>query len=344
MTVPHRKLPSPAAFTLIEALVAISVVSLLISMILPAVQSAREAVRKAHCQDNLRQLGIALHNYHDSNSCFPVTCTSYYDTRDSRFIYRGFFSVQTRLLPHLEQQALFHSINFATGTIPPDTWQWGSLSDDEKWLLAQNSTASGTNVSLFCCPSDPGPFRTTGCNYRINEGVGPWFLQNSHFVDSANGLFEDLRVTRAASVPDGLSHTAAFSERLRGSGTDEPGDPERDAYQMIRQVYTADQALQMCRIVGRRGSTKVFTASGRWWFWSGRERTHYTHAQPPNGPIPDCLMPRLETAPGVATARSRHHGGVNALMADGSLRFVSENISTPVWRALGTRNGQEIVD
>lgn len=211
-------------------------------------------------------------------------------------------------------------------------------------MLAQNLTASRTGVGLFCCPSDSGPFRATGCNYRINEGVGPWFLQNAHYHDSANGLFEDLRVTRAASVPDGLSHTAAFCERLRGSGRDAVGDPERDAYPITRQIYTADQALQMCRIVGRPGSTPVFTASGRWWFWSGRERTHYTHAQAPNGSIPDCLMPGLETAAGVATARSRHAGGVNTLMGDGSLRFVHETISTPIWRALGTRNGQELVD
>jgi prepilin-type processing-associated H-X9-DG protein len=146
-----------------------------------------------------------------------------------------------------------------------------------------------------------------------------------------------------SSVPDGLSHTVAFSERLRGSGH-QPPDPERDIFRRMGIANTADQLLMACRIAARPSNVPGYDDSGRWWFWSGRERTLYNHAQAPNGSIPDCTYGAVTPMIDMATARSRHPGGVNALMGDGSCRFVLDTIDQQVWRGLSTRNGGELVD
>ena len=109
-------------------------------------------------------------------------------------------------------------------------------------------------------------------------------------------------------------------------------------------MNTADQLLIACAIAARPGNAPGFVDSGRWWFWTGRERTLYNQAQVPNGSIPDCTYGGMTPMIDMATARSPHPGGVNVLMGDGSGRFVSDSIAQPVWRAFGTRNGGELVD
>jgi prepilin-type N-terminal cleavage/methylation domain-containing protein/prepilin-type processing-associated H-X9-DG protein len=339
-----RRACRSGGFTLIELIVVIGIICILMAISLPAVQSAREAVRRAQCQNNLRQIGLALHSYHDANDCFPLGYTYVHDTSKKEFTYLAFFSIHVRLLPYLEQSALYDSVNFTAGTIPFETFQGPQLRPQELAGNATQATVYQTTVRLFLCPSDGGNFARAGNNYRANDGVGPWNLMSAEFPDSGNGLFESLRLTRASSVPDGLSHTAAFSERLRGSGDDQRLVPERDYWPKPGLTLTADQLVQGCRIAARSVLTEGFIHSGRWWFWTGRERTLYTHTQPPNGTVPDCISGAFRTAPGMVTARSLHPGGVNLLMADGSLRFVSENIDTAVWRGLGTRNGAELVD
>jgi prepilin-type processing-associated H-X9-DG protein len=167
---------------------------------------------------------------------------------------------------------------------------------------------------------------------------------SAEYPDSGNGLFLEQGLTRPSSVPDGLSHTAMYSERLRGSGGPDV-NPDRDSFGLLVLVLTADDLILAARAAARQGSLSgYFTDQGRYWFWTGRERTLYNHAQAPNGMVPDAISMNIMTARGMATARSNHPGGVNALMADGSVRFVSETISQAVWRGLGTRNGRELVD
>ncbi len=337
-------------FTLIELLVVVGVVSLLMALLLPAVQSAREAARRAQCQNNLHQIGIALQGYETDYQCFPVCCTNFDVPTNIPGVmipvYTGEFAIHTRLLPYLELRPVYHAINFAAGTTPLDGFAY-AITPEWRSLVSINATALSVRVGTFLCPSDPGPFAETGTNYRGNVGLGPAWGTTAEYRDSDNGLFIQCvwnGLLRPASVTDGLSHTAAFSERLRGSGQTGSPTPERDFWPMSRHIVSADQLLLGCQVAARPGATPTFTSGGRWWFWQGREWTEYTHTQQPNGRVPDCLFPHMVSAIGMATARSWHLGGVNALMADGSTRFAMETIDRSIWRGLGTRNGGELVD
>jgi prepilin-type N-terminal cleavage/methylation domain-containing protein len=329
---------SRSGLTLIELLVVIGIMALLIGLLLPAVQEARESARRAACANNLRQIGLAVQGYHNDFHCYPPPNTNAVRPRH----YSGLFSIHARVLPYLEKRALYNAINFAVGSAPPEspgapsgTWPAEAAAN------ALNATVFESRIAIFLCPSDAGPFEETGGNYRGNTGVGPEGNSGVEYPDSANGLFPEVEFVTMARVPDGLSHTAAFSERIRGSGIEASPIPERDYFSMPASVPTADRLLAACRAASSRNR---FVYGGRWWFWSGRERTLYNHAQVPNGRIPDCLAFAMRPASGMATARSWHPGGVNVLMGDNSLRFVSEPIDRAVWRGLGSRNGRELVD
>jgi prepilin-type N-terminal cleavage/methylation domain-containing protein len=337
---------SKNGFTLIEMLVVIGVLSLLMAFLLPAVQSAREGARRVQCQNHLHQIGLALQAYDNDYQCYPICTSNAFDATKTpgtvgATVYNGDFSIHVRLLPYIELRPVYNAINFAVGTIPLDGMGW-VIAPAELDLFAINATARTVRVETFLCPSDGGPFAETGDNYRGNVGLGPHWSTDADFRDSGNGLFKESGVSRPSSVTDGLSHTTAFSERLRGSGQSLPV-PERDFWAMPASVVSADQLLQGCQVAARSGATPTFTLAGNWWFWLGRERTLYTHTQQPNGRVPDCLQAQSLTR-GMATARSWHLGGVSVLMGDGSVRFAQETIDLSVWRGLGTRNGGELVD
>lgn len=329
-----------SALTLIELLVVMGIMSILIGLLLPAVQDAREAARRAMCQNNLRQIGLALHSYISDDNWFPPCLTG--NRARHGPLYHGFHSPQVRLLLYLDQTNLFNSINFDVGTFPPETSGWGRLTPEEIALNGVNATVAHSKLAIFLCPSDANAFEV-GNNYRANVGVGPNFDTIAEHPDSGNGLFSEVNLIGPVYVQDGLSHTVAFSERSIGTGAVDSPASGRDFYSLPAFVRTADDLLIGCRIAALRREGP-FVYGGRWWFWTGRERTLYNHAQTPNGAIPDCLQGGCRTAPGLATARSFHRGGVNALMGDGSVRFVTDSVSQAVWRGLGTRNGGELVD
>jgi prepilin-type N-terminal cleavage/methylation domain-containing protein len=330
--------PRPIGFTLIECLVVIGIIGILIGLLLPAVQSAREAARRATCAANLKQLGIAIHAYHDVHGCFPISSAP----STSPTVYRSYYSQLTRMLPFLDLASLHNSINFATGTFPidvPFTPPWS-----ETRINVHNQTVIQTQLALFLCPSDGSLMEGACNNYRGNSGVGYYFMPGITRPDSGNGIFPEAVIVSNSMVSDGLSHTAAFSERLRGSGRADRPEPHRDSLGLEGTPFTADILVKSCRIAASGPfRNQGFPYNGRWWFWCGFERTQYNHAQPPNGSVMDCLWGASATAPGMATARSAHPGGVNLMLGDGSVRFQTDQTDTWLWRALGTRNGSEVM-
>jgi len=327
-------------FTTIELLVVIGIISILVAILLPAVQSAREASRRLQCQSNLHQLGIATSAYHGEHECFPPAAT-----QQTSIQYGGYFAVHVHLLPFLEQSSVYNAINFALGTYPTNTLNVGPQGfPNFNAASAADATAMNLAISTFICPSDGIAFGEFGNNYRGNVGVGPQWGTSAEFPDSGNGIFPELGSIRASQVPDGLSHTAEFSERVRGSGVQRALDPQRDIYLAVAVFFTADQLLSACQAAARPNNPDGSARSGERWFWTGRDNTLYNHAQEPNGRIPDCSYGGALPATDMATARSLHPGGVNTLMGDGSVRFTTESIARPIWRAYGTRNGGEVVD
>ncbi len=345
-----RQAQKRRGFTLVELMVALGIISILFALLLPAVQTAREAARRASCSNNLRQLVLAMHAYHDSHGCYPISNTTTLGPRSSdgtyRVAYWGEFSVHVRLLPWLDQRPLFQAINFDVGTRPPAHLGPDAGGQEVRYLDAANLTARRTTVAVFLCPSDAGANEQAGVNYRMNMGVGHHPERTWLHPDSGNGLASQTGApTKSAQVVDGLSHTVAFSERLRGSGR-VPPTPERDYWaMMVGPGSTADDLVLACRIAARSDNNRPgFFGSGDSWFWRGVDRTLYNHAQVPNGPVPDCLHFGVLPPSGMATARSDHPGIVHAAMADGSVRPVVHSINLSVWRALGTRAGREVVD
>jgi prepilin-type processing-associated H-X9-DG protein len=330
-----------SGLTLVELLAVIGVICVLLGLLMPAVQTAREAARRVTCQNHLRQIGLGLHAYHDSNSLFPPSLMGHADR--TKAPYHGYHSIHLRLLTSIDL-ALYNSVNFQWPTYPLETLGWSrDLPDEELRANAPNETAFRTRVSVFLCPSDTIAGVQAGTNYRGNTGVGPNYKTDFEHPDSGNGVFPEVEIIGLSRIPDGASHTVAFSERVIGSQDSTLADPTLDAYSLRTRVYLGDHLFTACRIEAHRRS-RHFPFHGRWWFWTGRERTLYTHTQRPNGNVPDCLRGAARPAFGMATARSWHLGGVNALMADGSLRFISESIDTAVWRGFGTRNGSEPID
>ncbi len=323
-------------FTLIETTVVCGALCLLVALLLPAVQAAREAARRIQCGSNLRQIGLATQQYTLAFGCFPVNTLGRGDDDQPR----TFYSVHLRILPFLEQRALYDAVNFSARTYPET---WNIVWPQADAVNSLNSTAQQTGVAIFLCPSDGGPFGDNGVNYRGNVGTGPGLATSAEYPDSGNGLLPEFGLVTPASIPDGSSHTALFSERSRGSNGPEIV-LERDAFSLKVLAFTTDDLILDARASTQPDNTLRFYRHGHSWFWTGRERTLYNHAQIPNGIIPDALDANCLTALGMTTARSLHPGGVNLLMGDGSVRFVAETISQAAWRGLGTRNGHELID
>jgi len=338
-----------SGFTLIELLVVIAIIGVLIALLLPAVQAAREAARRVQCVNNLKQIGIALHNYHDTIGVFPFGM-------GARFRYNVFFwySAQAMLLPYMDQAPLYNAINF-NYPIESGNNQWGPPWAMDAFVV--NSTATSTKVAVFLCPSDPTVFPDPdisypGNNYLGNSGVNPRGWWNPQVAD---GLFFAENCIRISAITDGLCNTAAFSEHLKGDGDQSRYTPYADVLEIrgFRSALIEQNDLgeimrlaQGCQDLSPANSA---SAPGSWfqanWFEGDIGFGVYNHLVPPNHNSCENLEPGISVLmkSNAHTASSYHPGGVNVLMADGAVRFVKESVGRSVWWALGTRAGGEVV-
>jgi hypothetical protein len=302
---------------------------------MPAVQQAREAARRTQCRSNLHQIGVALHNYEATYSIFPLTAGVAYGQPNGAPSMPLGFSAQAYLLPFLDQAALYGSINFSDTTVDTvvrDTY--------ETVPHPMNRTALATGVSVYLCPSDPSLFRhANGNNYRTCTGIGPWFL----YEPRKTGLFPTGAACRARHVTDGLSHTAAFSEKLRGDGTPLIFTAYAEFFfTNVTDANTPDEVAYACSIGSSTNPPHISTCGHHWLFASNR-LTKYNHLFPPNSQVPDCSLDDFGVS-GAFAARSLHVAGVNILIGDGAVRFVSDSVGRNSWHALATRDGHELFE
>lgn len=320
----------PRGVTLVELLAVIGIITLLVALLLPAVQQARESSRRIQCGANLHQLCLAMHEYHTTFSRFPPISDAGY--RRNPFIHQQ-FSGFARLLPSLSQASLFNTINFTTDFHDP--FMYGSFED-----VAANSSALNTRVAVFTCPSDAGAVSPAGpSNYRASTGRAvTWVAIIPYRNDARNGPFG----VNASATTDGLSNTAAFSEKLIGQASDTRFDPRR---YMAKDFIVPDNIeASMIECTGKKGTPHgFFTTAGLSWLVGTLAQTQYNHGFTPNSPISDCLMRGVQPPMAIITPRSNHPGGVNVGMADGSARFIRNSITRATWWAIGTRGGGESV-
>jgi prepilin-type N-terminal cleavage/methylation domain-containing protein/prepilin-type processing-associated H-X9-DG protein len=337
------------AFTLIELLVVIAIIAILIGLLVPAVQKVREAAARTQCLNNLKQIGLALHNYESTYRKFPPARNPF--SPPPPLVH----SAQARLLPFVEQTNLGRLIDFTRpplyfgGTTPP---------------AAGNYTASITVVALWLCPSDgsdgtvPGngslavrPDGTLSAtdhyaatNYVCCVGSGSAAAAWGRYA-SSDGMFGQVPY-RIADVRDGLSNTVAFSESLLGPGGDaEPPASPQPLQDAARQVLTLPGGTTTDDATCIRGlaNSGAYWSNlrGARWINGHYADANYNHHLLPNDPRPDCS--NASHNPGQAAARSFHPGGVNVLLGDGSVRFVTNSIDPLTWQGLATRAGGEVL-
>ncbi|WP_237722638.1 DUF1559 domain-containing protein [Singulisphaera acidiphila] len=323
-----------SGFTLIELLVVIAIIAVLIALLLPAVQAAREAARRMHCTNNLKQLGLAMHNYESTLGSLPGMGSG-----------RRWYSIQARLLPFVEQANL----------------QRVFASDEDLFLFTGTSTinlaqqtAAATVVGLFLCPSDGrSPVFTgynaatfAGTNYMacIGSGNPAQFYYDPRYP--TDGVFWSDSGVRMAELQDGTSNTMLMSESLLGHGSNvtgpQPADPERQAAGLssVAKVLTGvPGSIPTLSDALCAAATSWNGDRGISWIWGQTPKGCFDAQRMPNAPIPDCTTNGL----GFFKAASRHPGGVNVLFGDGRVQFVRDGLQPQIWRGLATRAGNEVV-
>ena len=336
-------------FTLIELLVVIAIIAVLIALLLPAVQAAREAARRAQCVNNLKQLGLATHNYISSNNVFPA------QSLQNNPGFPWYTAWTASILPQLEQTGVYNSFNF--NLLMEDPAQY---------------TSGYTQIASLLCPSEniqqrpgrDGPYGA--CNYACNLGGPPSLaIWSGTIVPGTNGWWNNANIASFGfqGIIDGSSNTAMFSEHLLGLASNPvilANSPNKkrglfpsgaNINKDAGDINNTNAFVTACKsIPGTTQAGSQTSCFGAIWHTGmayQTSNTSYHHFMPPNSL--SCSASNSEDTGGgggvasAITAMSNHPGGVNICFADGSVKFVKDSVSLPTWWGIGTRLGGETI-
>jgi prepilin-type N-terminal cleavage/methylation domain-containing protein/prepilin-type processing-associated H-X9-DG protein len=373
----------PRGFTLIELLVVIAIIAVLVALLLPAVQAAREAARRSSCSNNMKQLGLAIHNYESSFQCVPTSslypCPAINPLTGSQQCWGYGVSPLVSILPYIEQGAISSNYNVQMGvfgsyppsTVGPITW----------WA---NTTVFNLQVAVFLCPSDNKLLRQPVTNYVANIGgpfilngySGPFVPLNPWQIDNLNGTYTNYQypfsqntgTISLAGITDGTSNTALWSEAVTGTNlpvvagtnktTELRGFFQTNFYMNWTQIPVPAVGNEVLRFLAACNAVPTGTVGvntngsslrGTSWqislpYYANYQM--YNHMSAPNSR--SCANVHVDNIGldvyGTSPATSFHSGGVNVGMADGSVKFVKETIGLQTWWAVGTRGGNEPIN
>jgi len=327
-------------FTLIEVAVVTGIMAVVFMLVIPAALSSLEAARASRCRNNLRQISLAIAGYHAIHDAFTsISAPPIYGRGAANPPVIAFkqYSFYCKILPNLDMPILFDSINFNAAC--QDAYQFG----DPPGFMS-NTTAFGTQVDSFLCPSDKvarGYNRFGKVSYRANMGLRAWC---SLKPTNDAGPMHCCSPTDYAGVRDGTSNTILLSERIVGeegpSSASEALVFSRD--RSLVGDYSLDRMINACPR-GLAASTPPFSSAGLAWPFGTLGHTAYNQILAPNSSLMDCQPMLSNPMTAVVTARSYHANFVNCARADGSVASIKETINILVWRSLGTRSGGEAI-